>query len=377
MNSMRLSGPTLWPDGSIRESIVTVRNGRIADLQPGLETRADWVTDGVIAPGYIDLQVNGGYGCDFTIDAGSIVHVAQRLPHTGVTGFLPTCITSPIESYAGWLAAADEAAHAARGAQALGVHLEGVYFSPQRMGAHNPAYMRPVDVDEILERYAAHPSVKIVTLAPELPHALEAVRALRQRGIVASAGHTNATWAEAQAALEAGVNWGTHLFNAMHELRHREPGVAAALLLSSIPVGLIVDGVHLHPAVVQLVYRVKGASGITLVTDAMAAMGMPAGVYNLGGYDVIVDGHSARLASGTLAGSILTMDAAVRSLVAQSGCTPAEALTMATRTPADLLGLPHKGRIAPGADADLVLLDAALQVQATFVGGDLFDSPTA
>ncbi len=371
MTTRTLSGPTLLDDGHIHPMTVTVRDGVIAELRPGLDASADLMTEGVIAPGFIDLQINGGYGCDFTVDPTTIAHVAARLPQSGVTGFIPTCITSPIESYSGWLELAAESARVNSGAQALGFHLEGVYFSHQKMGAHNPAHMRPVDVDEILTRYAASPLVRIVTLAPELPGALDAIRALRARGVIVSMGHSNATFAEAQAAIEAGANWGTHLFNAMHDLKHREPGIAAALLLSDVPVGLIVDSVHLHPAVVQMVYRLKGATGITLVTDAMGAMGMPAGTFNLGGYSVIVDEKGAHLPNGTIAGSVLTMDGAVRALIAQSGCSLAEALTMASRTPAELLGMAHKGRIALGADADIVLLDAAVHVQATLVRGEV------
>lgn len=374
-----LAGPTLLADGTIAPALITLRDGRIANVDtqatPATLAAADLVANsaGVIAPGLIDLQLNGGWGCDFTIDPDAIAHVAERLPQTGVTGFLPTCITSPIEEYAGWLQTAGVVAKALTSggpaAQVLGVHLEGVYFSPQRAGAHNPAFLRPIDVDEILTHYAASPLVRIVTLAPELEHAPDAIRALRARGVIVSAGHSNATFAQAQRAIEAGIGWGTHLFNAMHELRQREPGVAAALLLSPLPVGIIADSVHLHPAVVQLIYRLKGAAGITLVTDAMAAMGMPPGTYNLGGYEVNVDAHSAHLPSGTLAGSILTMDGAVRHLIEQSGCTLAEALTMASRTPAELLKLPNKGRIAPGADADLVLLTPSLHVQATIIAG--------
>ncbi len=371
MKTLLLSGPTLLADGTIQPCTVTLRDGAVADVAPGLTPAADLSTEGLIAPGLIDLQVNGGYGCDFTVDPGSIPHVAQRLPATGVTAFLPTCISAPIERYAGWLKTADEAARAAHGAQALGVHLEGVYFSRQRMGAHNPEYMRPIDVEEITTRYAAHPSVRIVTLAPELPGALEAIDALVRRGILVSAGHSNATFAEAQAALAAGIGWGTHLFNAMHELSHREPGLPAALLLSDIPVGIIADGVHLHPAILQLAYRLKSARGLTLVTDAMAAMGMGEGTYNLGGFRVLVQGGAARLENGTLAGSVLTLDAAVRLLIDYTGCSVAEALTMASRTPADLLRLERKGRIAPGADADILLLDPSLQVQATLVAGEV------
>lgn len=374
MAQFTLSGPTLLPGGEIAPATVTLDGETIRDVVPGLAAHADLATGGVIAPGFIDLQINGAYGCDFAVDPSSIAPVAARLPETGVTGFLPTCITSPIESYAGWLEAAQQAALDAsseRCARVLGAHLEGVYFSPHKAGAHNPALLRPVDVAEILTRYARHPIVRVVTLAPELPGALDAIRALNERGILVSAGHSNATYAEAEQAIAAGIRWGTHLFNAMHDLRHREPGLPAALLLSDVPIGLIVDGVHLHPAVVRMVYRLKGAGGITLVTDAMGAMGRPPGTYNLGGYSVNVDAAAVRLPNGTLAGSILTMDGAVRNMIAQSGCTPAEALRMASATPAALLGLERKGRIAPGCDADLVLLDGALRVQATLVRGEV------
>lgn len=367
--TLKLSGPTLLEDGTIRESTITVQGAHILDLRPGLDSGADFLTDGVIAPGFLDLQLNGGYGCDFTGDAASIAQVAARLPETGVTGFLPTRITSPLETYAAWLREAAAVQVAAHDAQVLGVHLEGVYFSPQRTGAHNPALMRQPNAREIVETYACHPIVRIVTLAPELEGALDAIRALRARGVVVSAGHTNATFDEAQRGLQAGIGWATHLFNAMRELRHREPGVATAMLLSDLPVGLIADGVHLHPAITQMICRIKGPRGVVLVTDSMGAMGMPPGEYNLGGYSVIVDGRSAQLPTGTLAGSILTMDGAIRHLVREVGCPLADALTMATRTPADLLGLPNKGRIAAANDADLVVLDAELRVQATVVAG--------
>jgi N-acetylglucosamine-6-phosphate deacetylase len=371
MNMLTLSGPTLQPNGEIAPATITIDDGKITGVVATYDQHADIISDGVIAPGFIDLQFNGGYGYDLTNTPASIAPVAEQLPASGVTGFLPTCITSPFESYPGWLRVVKESAQQVRGAQVLGVHLEGVYFSPHKTGAHNPALMRPIDVDEIVDHYAASSIVRIVTLAPELEHALDAIRALVARGVIVSAGHSNATYAQAMAGIAAGIGWGTHLFNAMHDLRHREPGLPTALLLSKIPIGLIVDGVHLHPAVVQMTYRLKGTAGITLVTDAMAAMGARPGSYNLGGYEVIVDETSARWPNGTLAGSILTMDQAVRNMIEQSGCTLAEALIMAGQTPAELLGLHGKGRIAPGCDADLVVLNRDLHVQTTLVGGEI------
>ena len=220
-----------------------------------------------------------------------------------------------------------------------------------------------------LLQWADESIARIVTLAPELPGALDAIRALRGKGIVVSAGHSNATYAEAIAAFEAGITWGTHLYNAMRGLGHREPGLPGALLSSSVPCGLIADGIHVHPAMVKLAFKAKGTEGITLVTDAMAAMGMAPGRYKLSDRDVSVDQTSARLADGTLAGSILKMDQAMRNVIEFTNCTLAQALAMASTMPARVLGLDHKGRIAPGCDADLVILDESLQVERTIVAG--------
>jgi len=374
MASIALSGPTLLPTGVIEDATVSVRDGRIERILSGLDTSADIQTDGVIAPGFIDMQLNGGFGRDFSIDPEAILHVSRLLPTTGVTTYYPTRITSPIESYLPWLRAAEEILPQVQGANAPGIHLEGVYFSPHRVGAHNPDWMRPIDTEEILTRYAASEVVRIVTLAPELEGAAEAIRALRARGMVVSAGHTNATYGQALAGFEAGVNWGTHLFNAMPGPTSREPWVSAALLLADFPVGIIVDGIHVHPGMVKMAYRMKGAKGITLVTDSMAAMGQGPGEYVLGAYKVIVDEVCARLETGSLAGSIVTMDAEVRHMIAQSGCTVAEALTMATLNPAERLGLANKGRIQVGADADLVVLDSNLKVQQTLIGGAVWQA---
>jgi N-acetylglucosamine-6-phosphate deacetylase len=369
MTRLRLSGPTLTANGAIEPATILVEEGRILEVQGRLDPGADIVTDGVIAPGFIDLQVNGGYGYDFTADPTTIAAVAERLPQTGVTGFLPTCITSPIENYPAWLRQAT-ASVGKWGAQVLGFHLEGPYFSPAKIGAHNPAWIRAIEVEEALD-YANSPLVRIVTLAPELPGALAAIAALRGRGVIVSAGHSNATYDEALAGFAAGIHWGTHLFNAMRDFKPRQPGLPGALLTTKIPCGLIADGVHVHPAALRLAWLAKGVAGITLVTDAMAAMGMPPGQYHLGAGQVTVDQTSARLADGTLAGSIATMLNCVRGMMAASACNLAEALLMASRSPADLLDLAHKGRVAPGCDADLVVLNANLQVSHTLVMGEL------
>lgn len=243
-------------------------------------------------------------------------------------------------------------------------------MNPLRKGAHPQECIRKIDVAEI--RAWADPTVtRIVTLAPELDGALEAVRALRENGIVVSAGHSDATYDQALAGFAAGMTWGTHLYNAMRPLQHREPGLMGALLSGDTPCGLIVDGIHSHPAMVKLAVRSKGAAGVCLITDSMAAMGMPAGRYQLGEYAVIVDETSARLQDGTLAGSILRMNEAVRNVVAFSGCSLADALQMGSTNPARLLGLNRKGALAKGMDADLVVLSADCQVLYTLIGGQM------
>ena len=367
---LALSGLTLLPDGSIIEAAIQISRGSITQVSAGGDPKADLVTGGTIVPGFIDMQLNGAFGYDFTTDGSTVAAVAQRLPATGVTAFMPTVITSPFGVYPVRLREVAEAIRIANGAQPLGLHLEGPYINPVRRGAHDPAYMRPIDVEEMLN-WADPAVVRIVTLAPELPGAMDAIRALRRSGILVSIGHTNATFGEALAGFEAGAGWGTHLFNAMSALHHREPGVPGAIFASTIPCGLIADGIHTHPAMVELAYRVKGPAGITLVTDAMEAMGMPPGSYRLGDREVRVTEERAELIDGTLAGSILEMDAAVRNVMAFTGCSLAQAVTMATRTPARVLGLERKGAIAAGYDADLVILDPSLQVSSTFIGGKL------
>jgi N-acetylglucosamine-6-phosphate deacetylase len=326
----------------------------------------------LLAPGLIDLQLNGAFGLDFTAAPETIWEVGARLPCYGVTAFLPTIITSPLAT----VAAAQRVLQAGppagyTGAAALGLHLEGPFLNPAKRGAHDAALMRHPGLDDIADWSPAQ-GVRLVTLAPELPGALEVIGALRQRGVLVSAGHSMATYAEAQAGLGAGIRYGTHLFNAMPPFDHRAPGLAAALLTDpQAIVGIIPDGIHLHPAIVKLVWQSKGPGQVNLVTDAMAALGNPPGRYQLGSFEVVVDETSARLNDGRLAGSILSLDQAVRNLVAYSGCSPSEAIAAVTEVPAHALQLGDRGVLRSGARADMVLLTSDLGVAATLVGGRL------
>ncbi len=368
---------TVWtPDRRLDDTAIVISGERIAALGPTAEltcppeaTVFD-ATGLIVTPGLIDLQVNGAFGYDLTADPTGIWEVATRLPRYGITAFLPTIITCPLERIAAAQAVVMQGPPAGfAGAAVLGLHLEGPYLNPQKRGAHPPAYLRRPHPAEIADWSPAH-GVRLVTLAPELPGALDLVAALVARGVVVAAGHSAATFAEAQAGLDAGIRYGTHLFNAMSALGHREPGLPGALLSDERPVvGLIADGIHSHPAVVKLAWQLLGRR-LNLVSDAVAALGMPPGCYRLGNGDVWVDEQSCRLADGTLAGSILAADAALRNLMAMTGCGPEAALATLTTTPADLLQLGHEhGRIAVGRRADLVLWSPTWDVQMTLIAG--------
>jgi N-acetylglucosamine-6-phosphate deacetylase len=368
----------LSPGSRLENGTISIDKGRIVQIGPAGELGrppAGQMIDAtglLLVPGFIDLQLNGAFGADFTANPGAIWPVAAGLPRYGVTSFLPTIITSPLETVRTAQAVLAQGPPPDwQGANPLGLHLEGPFLNPAKKGAHNPVHLRPPSL-EAIAGWSPERGVRLVTLAPELPGALALVQALAARGVVVSAGHSMATYAEARAGFEAGIRYGTHLFNAMPALGHREPGLAGALLAQpELTVGLIPDGIHVHPAIVALIWVATGSGRLNLVSDAMAALGMPPGDYNIGDQQVIVT-ETARLPDGTLAGSILPPDAALRNLMAFTGCSLETALTTLTTTPARLLGLDHQlGQIASGFTADLVLLNPDLTVAMTIVQGEL------
>jgi len=366
-----LVGDVLLPEGRRRAGVV-IRAARIEeavlDPRDGDLPERRRAVGGLIAPGFVDLQVNGAFGAEVGADAGALRTISRELPRTGVTAYLPTAISWPLEDYAGLFEAIDAAA-GAPGARLLGAHLEGPFLAATRNGAHDPANLRPVDQGVLRDLLSAG-HVRVMTLAPELPGAPDAIAALAAEGAVASAGHTDATHDEVVRAVDAGLTLGTHLFNAMAPFTAREPGAAGALLSDRrVRTGIIADGVHVHPAGVRIAYAAKGADGLALVTDAMQAAGMPDGDYALGGRAVRVAGDEARLAGGTLAGATVTMDEAVRRAAGFLAIGLEQTVPMASRTPALALGLDRLGRIAAGAEADLVVLDADGTVEETLVAG--------
>jgi N-acetylglucosamine-6-phosphate deacetylase len=360
-------------DGQLAEGALIVDGGRIVEVRVGTpgELPTPRLDAAIVSPGLIDLQCNGAFGLEVGGDPAALAELARRLPSTGVTTFLPTVVSAAPAAYRAAVAAWG-AANASGGAAMPGLHLEGPLLAPSRAGAHDRRAIEAADatLKNVLDELLAAGAVRLMTLAPERPGALDAITLLRAAGVAVSLGHTDATFADVLAGIEAGASLATHLYSAMSPFAHRAPGAVGAMLTDDrVVTMLIADGVHTHPAALTLALRAKGAQRIALVTDAIAAAGAPPGRYQLAGIEVISDGTSARLIDGTLAGSTLTLDAAVRNMVGLTGATPAEALAMASTVPADAIGLTDRGRLAAGQRADLVLWSSDLTVDTAIVSG--------
>lgn len=322
----------------------------------------------IVSPGLIDLQVNGGFGHEVADDPEALDALSVKLLPTGVTAYLPTVVTAAAEFYPKAFAAFRNADKRA-GAVPIGLHLEGPYLSPVKKGAHQLKYIEAAS-DELFARWLENDDIVLVTLAPEREGADARIRRLVERGIVVSLGHTNATYEEFIAGVDAGATKATHLFNAMTSIHHRAPGAMVATMTDDrVTSGIIPDGIHSHPATVRLALMAKGYDRVLVVTDMMSAAGLGPGTYGLGGQEVTVDATSARLADGTLAGSILTMDKAIRNLVTWTDASIAQALHMCSAVPARLMGWKRKGALRAGHDADVTVFDDDSHVTHTIVGG--------
>ena len=365
-------------------SALSVRGGRDARGEPldlvivdgllgsGPTSETLDATGLVVAPGLIDLQVNGAGGVDVTHEPERLAEVGAELVRHGVTAYLPTVVTSAPETRSAALEAWQKVS-ADSGAVPLGLHLEGPMISPKRRGAHREQWLRAPSLD-LVAGWSRASGVVMATVAPELPGALEVIAELVRRGVVVSVGHTNATAAEVVDAVKAGAVCATHLYNAMPPLAGRESGPVGAVLGGVLMGGVIVDGVHLDEYAVRTAWNALGPERFWSVSDTTAALGLADGPTRLGDQDVIVADGAVRLADGTLAGSAASLTDCVRTLWATVGCSLAEALTTATSTPARIVGDQTRGTLAPGARGDVVLFDVdeptgRLDVVATVVGG--------
>jgi N-acetylglucosamine-6-phosphate deacetylase len=359
---MKLGVEAALVDGVFVKGDVEIADGRIARW--GLASPNG---RGLAVPGFVDLQVNGFGGVDFLdADAAGYRRAGEALLETGVTAYLPTLITSPEETL---LAALTEVPTDDSHPRVLGVHLEGPFLSPKRLGTHVGSARRNPDLD-LLDRLLDGGPVRLMTLAPELPGAHDLILRLLERGVTVSLGHSDATAAQAEAAFELGVRTVTHIFNAMRPFKHRDPGIiGAALARDDVVVQLILDGVHLAPEAVKLVCR-AAPGRVALVTDSIAAAGASEGHYSFGSFDVSVRDGTVRRPDGVLAGSVLTMIEAVRNLHAL-GMPLAGAVEAATSVPARVLGLAELGRLDVGLPADVLVIDDSVSIQRVLVGGDV------
>ena len=360
-------------------STVWIRNGQIEkiDSQDNLRIPEDYQSidaqGQLLMPGMIDVHIHGANGFDMMDGTSeSILEVSKTLAKTGCTSFLVTSVTSSTEDLMQMIHRVKQVIGKEPGAKIQGIHLEGPYLNVKRKGMQNALYLRHPNLEEMKEILKEAGSlIKMVTIAPELPGGMEMVEFLKEKGIIVSIAHSDATYEEAKDAFSKGASHVTHCFNGMRPIHHRDPGVVvAAFEESHVSLQAIVDHVHLHPAIVRLMYRIKGAEGVVLITDALQAMYMGDGKYEFGGHQVIVSDGQARLADGTLASSTVTMNEALRKTV-DSGIPLVDAVYMASTAPANILGLQNKGRIEPEADADLVLVDSEFNVLWTMIGGHI------
>lgn len=386
----------LTPNEIVERPLLFVEQGRVIEIAsltgrslPAGISPVD-LGDSIVAPGYLDLHIHGGAGYDVMDDSPEALAAIERLlARHGVTGYFPTTVTAPLdntlralERLADSIEAREEGKNKAlqtsvhtkrpvnHRAAPLGIHLEGPFISHARRGVHPAENLLPPTV-ETFERFwqAARGRIRIMTIAPELEGAIELIAAAAARGVGVSLGHSDADFATAERGIAAGARHATHTFNAMRPLAHRDPGVVGAVLTDRrVTADIIADGIHLDPSIVKLVARAKGPDQTVLITDATAATGMPDGRYRLGLIEVDVkDGQ--RTSDGKLAGSVLTMDLAVRNLTRFAEWDLPLAVGAASRNPARVMGTNNKGVLAPGSDADFIVLDFEGNVLRTFIAG--------
>ena len=387
MKTVVTADQAFTPHGTVSDALVVIEDGRISAVgsrdaieQPAGARVADFGSN-ILAPGFVDIHIHGGAGYDvMNASADELAAVERSLVQRGVTSYFPTTVTASLDkTYIALerLAAAVETADACLSrngdlrAHPLGMHLEGPFINHLRRGVHPPQYLREPSL-EIFDRMwqAARGKVSLMTVAPELPKAEFLIREATNRGITVSLGHSDATTEQAQAGLAAGAHHATHTFNAMRPLDHREPGIIGVVLGDDrFTAELICDGIHVQPEVVKIWYRAKGQDGAVLVTDAISATGMGDGRFQLGGFEVEVKGDTCSH-EGKLAGSVLTLDRAVRNVMEFASIGLWEAVRLATLNPARTVGVSgRKGALLTGADADIVVLSPRGEVVQTIVRG--------
>lgn len=370
------------PIETIENPVIVIEDGFVVSISPRaaapLPQNARFLdlADSIVSPGLIDIHVHGGAGHD-VMQSGdeALARMERHFATYGVTSYCPTTVTAPLDvtlSALDRLVLSDRVPRDSGRARPIGLHLEGPFISHAKRGVHPPENLVAPSV-ELFDKLwtAASGKVAVMTVAPELPGAPAMIKEAASRGVCISLGHSNATLADAEAGIAAGARHATHTFNAMRPLDHREPGVLGAVLADDrVTADLIADGIHVHPEIVKLFLRAKGPQSAVLITDAISATGMGDGKFRLGGFEVEVKGDRCEY-GGKLAGSVLTLDRAVRNIVQFTGWSLSQAIRLATLNPARVLGRNDIGIIAPGARADFVVLSPSGEVQRTIINGEI------
>lgn len=379
----------ITPFEEIYPGTVEIENGVIKKVYAGKNSSGEDLEGKIIAPGFIDVHTHGIGGFDVTYSAMSdseqeveetLIKMSEKYLTHGVTLFLPTTVTAPHEvlliAAKGVKSVISYQKDQLAGAKIGGLHLEGPYINKEKKGAQNPEFIRFPNIQELKEYWeASEGNIKTITIAPEVEGSLELIQYARSLGIYVSLGHTNATYEEAKAAIYAGANRATHLYNAMRPINHREPGVIIAAIESpQVYLELICDLIHISPRIIHFTLKHAGVERIVTITDSIIATDFPDGKYSLGGLEVIVKDGVCRLKDGTLAGSTLTMDKALRNLV-EIGIPLKDAIRTMTYNPAKALGIHKAGAILPGYLADLVILDRDLHIDSVYIDGENILSP--
>jgi N-acetylglucosamine-6-phosphate deacetylase len=363
----------------IEKGDVLIRDGKIAQVGEAIEWE-DEVLDGqglYLSPGFIDIHIHGAKGSDVmdgTFEA--LNNISKAIAKHGTTAFLPTTMTYDTVKLREALSALKEGqTKGTEGAQVLGVHMEGPFINRDMIGAQNPEFVQEASIENFIKITEGFlDEVKVITLAPEVDGAGELIKYIVSKGIVVSIGHTDANYVEVVEGIKNGVTHSTHLFNAMKGFHHREPGTVGAIFDNDITTEIICDGVHLSYPIVRTVLKQKSTDKVMLISDAMRACGMNAGQYELGGQKVILQGEEARLQNGALAGSVLTLDKAIKNVWDNTAYPLYEIVKMVTYNAAKHCGVQErKGLIQVGYDADLVLFDDELNIKRVFINGDLFE----
>ena len=376
------NGMVITPSKTIEKGVVVFEDGKITavgqrnQLKVSKNAKVINASGKIVAPGFVDIHVHGGKGRD-VMDASyeAVKEIAKFVVSHGTTSFVPTTISAPRSDLLRTVKAVKAAMEKGTdGAEVLGVHLEGPYINLEKRGAHDANYVRLPSINEFEEIWeASNHAVKIVTLAPELEESKMLIQKLRELGIMASIGHSNATYTQTVNAIKHGIRHATHMFNRMSGFDPREPGVVGAVLVhDELTAELICDSIHVHPVAMKLLTRVKGSKKVVLVTDAIRAAGMPDGEYALGKQRIIVKDGVSRLESGDFAGSTLTMDSAVRNMMKLVGTLLQTAVKMATINPAVVINVDeNKGSLEPDKDADILIIDDEINVHMTIVKGKI------